>query len=55
MCWDEGDLVVRLQIVLEVFEVGEIWIFVRPRVVETKLFLSLGRHLDTAQSSFWKV
>jgi hypothetical protein len=38
-----------------VFELGEIWIFVRPRVVEIKLSLSLDQHLDTAQSSFWKV
>jgi len=54
MCWDEGDLVVRPQIALEVFELEETWIFVRPRVVEIKPSLSLGRHLDTAQSSLWK-
>lgn len=48
---DEGGLVVRLLIGWVVFELGEIWIFVRLEVEEIELFLSQGQRLDMVRSS----
>ncbi len=44
---------VRQLIVVEMFAVGEIWIFGHLEVVETGLFLSQDRRLDRVRNSSW--